>query len=328
MNPFISVVMPVFNSEKYLEKSIKSILEQTYSNFEFIIINDGSTDASLDIIKLYQKKDKRIVLINQKNKGISYSTNRGFLNARGKYIARMDSDDISLHSRLYEQVNFMEKNPKVGICGSWAEKFKDSVNEKKIVKVPIDDKMKIVLLYTSCFFQSSVMFRAKLIRKYQVKYNTNYLNAGDYELWTRVKKLTKFANIAKPLILYRDHEGGISKRVKNYSKVYKVDNFKKIFKSELIQHNIDVNKNLLDNHYNIARSQLSLLNYNILVSHFELLNKKISNNYIEYINAHRYLLITYKMFFFKKKHFFNLFFKKYFFKSLVIYLSRLNDFYT
>ena len=326
-NPLVSVVMPVYNADKYLRESIKSILKQTYSNFEFIIINDGSTDTSLDIIKEYIKKDKRIVLISHKNKGVSYSANQGFLQAKGKYIARMDADDISLSNRFEEQVNFMEKNYEVGICGTWAKKFKDTINKNKLVKLPTDDKMKIILLYTSCFFQSSVMFRAKFIKQNQLKYNDDFLSAEDYELWTRIKDLTNFANIPKALILYRDHDDGISKKVREYDNLHKIDNFKKIYKSELSYYNFNIDKKLLDNHYNIARGELSLLNYKILFTHFEFLNNKILGNYIKYINAHRYLIITYKMFFFKKTEFLSLIFKKFFIRSLITFFLKFKDFY-
>ena len=95
-NPLVSVVMSVYNSEKYLKEAIESILNQTYTNFEFIIVNDGSTDSSLDIIQEYMKKDERIVLISRDNKGLPYSLNEGIEKAKGKYIARMDADDISL----------------------------------------------------------------------------------------------------------------------------------------------------------------------------------------------------------------------------------------
>ena len=108
-NPLVSVVMPVYNAQKYLNKAIDSILAQTYKDFEFIIINDGSTDNSLQIIKKYQKKDKRIIVKNKKNKGIVAALNDGIKLSRGKYLARMDADDISLPSRFEVQVNFMEK---------------------------------------------------------------------------------------------------------------------------------------------------------------------------------------------------------------------------
>jgi len=118
MDVKVSIVMSVYNAQKYLDEAIESILNQTYSNFEFIIINDGSTDKSLEIIENYAKKDSRIIVINRENKGLIYSLNEGIRKANGKYIARMDADDISLPQRLEKQVEFMEKNKNIGICGT------------------------------------------------------------------------------------------------------------------------------------------------------------------------------------------------------------------
>ena len=128
MNPLVSVVMSVYNSEKYLKSSIESILCQDYSNFEFIIINGGSTDSSLKILNEYKEKDKRIIILdNIKNKGLIYSLNKGIENSKGKYIARMDSDDFSRKTRLSEQVKFMEKNTEIAMCGTAATFFLDKV---------------------------------------------------------------------------------------------------------------------------------------------------------------------------------------------------------
>ena len=128
--PLISVVMSVFNTEMYLNKSIESILKQSYKNFEFIIIDDGSTDSSLSIILNYMKKDKRMVLISRENKGLPYSLNEGIDKSIGKYIARMDADDISLSTRLAEQIEFMEKNNEIGIVGTWIEIFGNNISNK------------------------------------------------------------------------------------------------------------------------------------------------------------------------------------------------------
>ena len=100
MSELISVILPVYNGEKYLKESIESILNQTYTNFEFIIIDDGSKDSSLEIIKEYEKEDERIIVISRENKGLVASLNEGIATAKGKYIARMDADDVSLSERL------------------------------------------------------------------------------------------------------------------------------------------------------------------------------------------------------------------------------------
>ena len=116
--------MPAYNAEKYIAESIESILSQTFTDFEFIIINDASTDSTKEIIESFQ--DSRIILINnEQNLGVAKSLNIGIATAKGKYIARMDADDISLPERFQTQFNFMEKNPDIDICGSWARMFGD-----------------------------------------------------------------------------------------------------------------------------------------------------------------------------------------------------------
>src|SRR3989339_1795602 len=140
-NPTISVVMPVYNSAKYLSSSIESILNQTFSNFELIIIDDGSTDSTSQIIKKYIKLDKRIITVkNKTNLGICNSLNTGLRLAKGKYIARMDGDDWSYPERLFKQIFFMESHPKTVICGGAIEVCDDNLRVKNQRHYPTSDK--------------------------------------------------------------------------------------------------------------------------------------------------------------------------------------------
>ncbi len=144
--PLISVVMPVYNSEKYLEEAINSILNQTFTDFEFIILNDGSTDKTEDIILSYS--DSRILYIkNKTNLQIVKTLNKGIELASGKYIARMDSDDISSPERFEKLIEFMENNHEIDICSTWLETFG---NRKKIWKNPLShEEIKATLLFNS-----------------------------------------------------------------------------------------------------------------------------------------------------------------------------------
>lgn len=206
--PFVSVVMPVFNAEKYLISSIESILNQTYLNFEFIIINDGSTDNSLEIIKQYKAKDDRIVIVSRENKGLSFSLNEGILLSKGKYIARMDADDISLENRLQKQVGFMENNLDIGVCGSWIKIFEDEI-DGHIWKLPYsDDECKVVLFVGCCFAHPTVMIRKNILDTYGVQYKKHL--AEDYGMWVCLSKITKFANMQEVLLLYRQTLSGMS----------------------------------------------------------------------------------------------------------------------
>jgi len=201
--PLISVVMSVYNAEKYLDESIQSILSQTYSNFEFIIINDGSTDKSLKIIESYAKNDNRIVVISRENKGLIASLNEGIVKAKGKYIARMDADDISLPKRLDKQVNLMEARPNVGICGTAIKMFFDQEKEK-VRRYPLThEEIKTELLFSSAFAHPTVMMRRELIEKHQLFYNSTFEHAEDFELWTRFTEYTHMANLAEVLLKYR-----------------------------------------------------------------------------------------------------------------------------
>ena len=209
-NLLVSVVMSVYNSEKYLSEAIESILNQIYTNFEFIIVNDGSTDSSLDIIQEYMAKDERIVLISRENKGLPYSLNEGIEIAKGEYIARMDADDISLPTRFEEQVRFMEENIEIGICGIWAEVFGENVKNSILKQPPTHEEMKIRLLFSVCFAHPTVMMRKEILVKHKLKYNLDYVNAQDYELWSKISEFTRMANIPKVLLKYRVSENSIT----------------------------------------------------------------------------------------------------------------------
>jgi glycosyltransferase involved in cell wall biosynthesis len=198
--------MSVYNSERYLAEAIESILGQTFTNFEFLIINDGSTDKSRKIILSYS--DSRIKLIdNEINIGLTKSLNKGLDLALGKYIARMDSDDISLPHRLQIQFEFMEKNPHIDICGSWYKLFGD---RNSITKTPVQDReIKETLFFYNCIAHPAVIIRKNTFDKFQIKYSENYLHSEDYELWCREVDRLKFANIPDVLIKHRIHENQI-----------------------------------------------------------------------------------------------------------------------
>jgi len=208
--PLVSVVLPVYNGEKYLAEAIDSILNQTYINFEFIIINDGSVDNSLEIIKSYE--DQRIVLISRENRGLIASLNEGIQKAKGKYIARMDADDISMPKRLEKQVYFMENNLDIGISGSWVEIFGE-VEKNKVWKLSTQDSiLKIKLLFAVPFAHPSVIIRKSIMENFLLSYDGAYIHAEDYKLWVDFSTYAKMANIPKVLLKYRYLETSISRR--------------------------------------------------------------------------------------------------------------------
>lgn len=206
-HPIISVVMPAYNSEKYIGEAIESILNQTFTDFEFIIINDGSTDNTAKIIKQYAQQDARIKFVNHsKNKGLVGVLNEGLDIATGEYIARMDSDDISLPTRFEKQVKYMDAHPECGVLGTW---FKTFGKRNTVVKHPTIIKL-LNILSDEHVGHPTVMLRKSIIDKYQFRYDTNYKHAEDFELWSRMVLLTEIHNLPEILLNYRWADANIS----------------------------------------------------------------------------------------------------------------------
>ncbi len=206
-NPKISVILPVHNAEKYIAAAINSILTQTVTDFELIIINDGSTDATLDIIKSYQLIDARIRLFSQENKGLVTSLNNGINSAKGVWIARMDADDIALPQRFEKQLQWLEQTG-ADICGSWVQFF--GTSDKRILKHPCSSSaIKMNLLFGSPLAHPTVFMRTHLIK--ELRYDPNWDKAEDYDLWERADRAGwKMTNIPEILLLYRQHDAQIS----------------------------------------------------------------------------------------------------------------------
>lgn len=205
-----SVVMPVFNGDKYLPYSIESILNQTFRDFECIIIDDGSTDNSKTILKKYN--DPRIHLVeNEKNMGLVHSLNRGIDAAKGEYIIRMDQDDISLPNRFAEQIAFMEKHADVAVCGSWYKTIGElSGHTNKLLTD--SEEIKSNLLFNASLAHPSVMIRRSVLEQHSLRYRKENEYFEDYGLWTEISHIAKLANIPKILLLYRVHKENISHR--------------------------------------------------------------------------------------------------------------------
>ena len=216
--PKVSVVMPVFNGEKYLREAIESILNQTFTDFEFLILNDGSTDLSVEIVESYD--DERIRLVHsEKNQGLVPTRNKAIGLARGEYIAVLDCDDVSSPQRLEKQVAFMDAHPDVGVCGAWIQTIGEIAGN--IWDFPTDDAtIRSRLLFESVLPHSSVMMRKRVLDEHKLRYNPlyNHTAAEDYELWVRCSKHTKLANIPEVLTYYRLHESNISKLLRDKQK--------------------------------------------------------------------------------------------------------------
>lgn len=208
--PMVSVIMPVYNGEKYLSEAIESVLNQTYKNFELIIVDDGSTDGSKKIINKFTSRDKRLkVFLNKKNKGISYTLNRAILNSKGKYIARLDCDDISLSKRLDEQVHVLEYDKDIAICGTFAQAIDENGKNMFEMHSPTGILLKYNFWKPSPFISSSVMVLRNVLIRYM--FDESYKTSEDYDLWMKILKNYSGFNIPLTLVKYRIHDNGITK---------------------------------------------------------------------------------------------------------------------
>lgn len=205
----VTVLMPVYNTAAYLKQAIDSILAQTFTDFEFLIIDDASTDGSVDIIKAYA--DPRIQLIQKpENTGYTNSLNMGLNLAKGEYIARMDSDDISLPNRFARQVAFMDAHPEVGVCGTLVEFIgaREGIEEKETES----HRIKNILFRTNQFCHPSIFIRTSVLRENNLYFDPALEPAEDYAFWVRLSRVSDLRNIAERLVKYRIHPHQVSMR--------------------------------------------------------------------------------------------------------------------
>lgn len=236
----ISVLMPVYNTkEEYLRASIESILNQTFKNFEFIIVNDGSTNNVEEVILSY--KDDRIKYFKQENQGIVGALNNAWSKASGKYIARMDSDDIAYPERFAKQIKFLEENPEYSLIGSWAK----IIPSKNIIKLPQD--IKIMDLLADCMFvHPSIMFNKADFEKFNIRYESGFDYVEDYCFYARAIKCLKMTNLQEVLLDYRVYPENSSSKNRNVR-------IKSSFKvQDIILENLSNDKNLQEKILNLA----------------------------------------------------------------------------
>lgn len=201
--PKVTVLMAVYNGERYLHEAIESILNQTFQDFEFLIINDGSQDSTKEIIASYQ--DTRIKLIdNEQNLGLTKSLNKGWKLAKGEFIARQDADDISEPERLAKQVTFLETNPDVVLVGSWYRDIDERGDLLAERKLPCSTaSIRWEILFYCPFVHSAVMFRTQTVSEQIGFYDESFSYAQDYDLWWRIARKLEVANINEYLLKLR-----------------------------------------------------------------------------------------------------------------------------
>jgi glycosyltransferase involved in cell wall biosynthesis len=211
-NPKVSIIMPVYNGESYLHEAITSILSQSFTDFEFFMIDDGSDDRSWEIMRSFD--DPRIRLErNEKNMGLIATLNRGIKLAKGKYIARMDSDDVSLPDRLKMQVHFLDKNPDIGVVGTdYSMIGSDGTpwNPSKFFNVSTEPDLVEWELYFNCYVcHPSIMVR-KTVYTHLSGYRDEFIHAEDYDFFLRAVSYTKISNLPHVMYKLRKHESNVT----------------------------------------------------------------------------------------------------------------------
>ncbi len=205
-HPDISVVLPVYNAEKFVRASIESILTQTFTNFELIVIDDCSTDTSAAIIQTYTDKRVRFYR-NNGNRGIVETLNLGIHYARAKYIARMDADDISYPNRLALQFGYLEANPAVGVCGAYLK----VMGKTNIIRYPVQhEDICFTFLRSNALAHPVVMFRKQVLTNARLQYEAGYFPAEDFYLWVNCAAVCRLHNLPYPLLEYNIHPGSVS----------------------------------------------------------------------------------------------------------------------
>lgn len=199
--PQTTILMPTYNCSKYIEQAIASTIRQDYADFELIIIDDGSNDNTLQVVKGFT--DNRIIYLkNEINQGIVKTLNAGIKVAKGKYIARMDADDVMLGNRLEEQINFLESRPDHGMVGGWY-KIMDETGKllDSLQTLQNHDDIKLGLLFRNQFAHPTVTMKTSLVKK--LKYKQDFLYTEDYDLWCRMSEISKVANLPDFYLSYR-----------------------------------------------------------------------------------------------------------------------------
>jgi glycosyltransferase involved in cell wall biosynthesis len=271
--PYISVIMPVYNSEHTLDQAVTSVLNQSFSDFELILIDDGSTDQSWPLIQLLSQKDCRIKIFkNQINMGLMQTLNRALPLAKSEVIARLDSDDEMLPRRLEIQYKYMQQNPELAVLGTQYSFMGRTLKHDIQFNLPttfFDIQKQILIDNPIC--HSSVMFRKKIILELG-GYRSEFKNSEDYDLWLRVSRKYQIENLAESLVRVRLSLGGNSiahrQQMKNYFELAKMSflspdtPLKELLQAIEEKSKPDVEKNYLRQFYwQLFKSNLMLGNY-------------------------------------------------------------------
>jgi glycosyltransferase involved in cell wall biosynthesis len=245
--PKVTVFVPVYNRERYIAQTIESILTQTFTDFELLLLDDGSTDNSVKIMQSY--KDPRIrIVCNDENLGIARTRNKGIQLAQGEYLAILDSDDYAYPTRLAEQVAFLARHGDYAAVGSWVSIQQESRSPRKIGVLPVTpDDVRSRLLFHCSLANASVMARTAIVRAYA--YREHYIVCSDFDLWARVARSYKLGNLPRFLVCRRMHAGRVT-----YEKAQLVKAAKRqIFNAQLTDLDVTFSEADLERHFLLLR---------------------------------------------------------------------------
>ncbi|MES2862944.1 MAG: glycosyltransferase family 2 protein [Bacteroidota bacterium] len=204
----LTVIMPVYNGEKYLVEAVESVLNQTFTDFDLLVLNDNSSDSTSKILENFCKKDDRVIVVTKtSNEGPANLRNEGIEKAITPLIALLDADDIALPTRFEKQIQVLESDNELALCGTWFTIFGDK--KEKIIKHAVEhDDLKVQFLHSCGLGNSTVMFKKSAIK--DLRFEHEFVPAEDYGLWSEFIANSKFYNIPESLVRYRWHPGNIS----------------------------------------------------------------------------------------------------------------------
>lgn len=241
-NPLVSIILPCYNAQNFILNAVNSVVNQSYSNLEILLIDDGSTDNSISLIKHIAEKDNRLQIVkNPVNLGLIKTLNKGIYLAKGQFIARMDADDISHKLRIEKQLNFLLKQPKIDIVGSAATPIDLIGNHLKNEAITYTETatLKCSVLITQPFFHGSILARAIVLK--ENTYSENFKHSEDFELWNRLsEKNVMFSNLKDSLYFYRINPNSVSRKFESIQ-IESHNLASKIYISKLLGKNIDIN---------------------------------------------------------------------------------------
>ncbi|CAB9493548.1 glycosyltransferase [Alteromonas macleodii] len=285
-SPLISVIIPAFNAELYIKEALESVCSQTYVNLEIIIIDDGSSDRTREIIEKFQ--DARIRLISRENRGLIATLNEGIEISRGDYIARMDADDICLSTRLETQVEYLRKHNNIGLLFTGIEyidengrKLREKVSTKSRKLEPVE------LLFGCPVCHPTVMFDMTKLKKSDIQYDKAYCLAEDFELWTRLVSITEIGIINRVLFKYRIHPNSITSKNNEKQRIVAT---RAVKENMIMSHQFSDNQHfftIYNNHLGDESKFQTLHSLAFVALNLKKLNKKF--NYRKYFSKSYYL---------------------------------------